>query len=235
MLRPAENAAAAISWRMKAAEEVRSHDHFAALLSAAPTLPWLRGELTTEIARIVADEQRHAELCRRMSCLFQRDVNDDVPIAASTEPPLDAAAAARTVVIEMAVGEMVSASLFARARSGAREVNTRAALTEILRDEVRHARVGWQAAPKVLSMFARDWWEETIAVGLGAIEQHVALPALLFLKEARAFDPEWIRLGIIPPEVRVDTFYRCIEHTIFPRLTALGFDGAALWRQRYSM
>jgi hypothetical protein len=40
-------------------------------------------------------------------------------------------------------------------------------------------------------------------------------------------------LGVIDPEVRVETFYRAVESGVLPRLSRIGVDGTDAWQARH--
>ena len=61
----------------------------------------------------------------------------------------------------------------------------------------------------------------------------MARPALEWLQAGRRFDRTTVGLGVLDPEVRVETFYRAVERLVLPRLERLGIDGARAWRRRY--
>ena len=80
---------------------------------------------------------------------------------------------------------------------------------------------------------ARARLERDVSRSFGALEQGAALPALRRLEAGEALDPALVELGVIPPEVRVETFYEAIETVVLPRLSRLGFDGRRAWDARY--
>lgn len=112
----------------------------------------------------------------------------------------------------------------------------RAALGAILHDEVRHQRLGWTAlgaAWPALSTEQRAVLQREAAAGLAACERQTAVPALRWLEAGRAFDPAYAALGVLHPELRVETFYKAVERLVVPRLTRLGLDGERAWSERY--
>ena len=126
--------------------------------------------------------------------------------------------------------------LFRAGRRGATEPLTRAALTIIVADEVRHQRNGWAGLRALWPSLAeedRAWLQDEATGGLGAAEQRIALPALQWLEAGTPFDPAHAALGVLPPETRVDAFYAAVERLVIPRLSALGLDGDRAWRDRY--
>ena len=79
----------------------------------------------------------------------------------------------------------------------------------------------------------RDWMQAEAARGLAGCEQSTAAPAMRWLKDGRRFDPAYGALGVLDPEVRVETFYAAVERLVVPRLARLGLDGPRAWEDRY--
>jgi hypothetical protein len=235
---PAQIAFAVAAWPLRAAEELRSALVFRALAAAgrAASLParWLR-----RFAAAVHDEVGHARLCATVGASLGADLPryDATPVhgrlAVLPEPRARALA---LLLVEVAIGETISMSLFRAGRRAAVEPLTRAALETIVRDEARHQRLGWDALRAVwpgLAEQERGRLQTAAREGLGALEQQIALPALRWLEAGRPFDAAHAALGVLPPEARVEAFYRAVEDLVLPRLDALGLDGAAAWSGRY--
>jgi len=229
---------AASAWPLRAAEELRSARIFHALTHAARAAG-LPERWTDRFASATRDEVRHTKLCadiaRRLGA--GQPHYDDAPVRmrlAALPDPI--ARAATLLLVEVAVGESVSTSQFATSRRGAREPLTHAALTAILRDEVRHARLGWTgiaALLPALSESRRDALGLEVTRAFGAMERQIAAPALAWLEAEKPFDPAWEALGVIEPSARVAAFYEAIEGLVLPRLARLGFDSKRAWSRRY--
>lgn len=134
------------------------------------------------------------------------------------------------------MGETISTWLFRAGRRSAREPLTRAALTSILVDEVRHQRLGWEASKALfprLSPDERSVLQREASLALAAFEQQNARPALERLQRREPFDPKCAELGVLAPAERVDAFYVAVEKFVLPRLDALGLDGGRAWSERY--
>jgi hypothetical protein len=135
------------AWPMKAAQELRSAAvftelHQLAILCALPL------DLAVVLADAAGDELLHARLCIRVSELLgipRGLVEMDSLEARFASVPDRRRRLLSLLLIEVAVGETVSCSLFRAAAKGSEEPLTRHALSVILRDEARHARIGWQA------------------------------------------------------------------------------------------
>ena len=140
------------------------------------------------------------------------------------------------LLFEGAVGETLSAMLFHASKQAAREPCSRAALAIILRDEARHGRLSWEALATMMPGCTdeeRAVLQEDLRRSFGALERGTILPVLKRLEAGVETDPDAFALGVIPPEVRVDTFYRGLERVVIPRLGRLGFDGQGAWANRY--
>jgi hypothetical protein len=232
---PPQVAFAAAAWPMRAAEELRSALIFRALSRAAvaANLPEL---WTKRFAAMVVDEIRHARLCAEVGSRLgsDRPLYDARPVRArlaALPDPVERTTA--ILLIEAAMGETISMALFRAGRRASTEPLTRAALTAILGDEVRHQRNGWTGIAALwpsLSERQREALQDEATNGFAAFERQVAVPAL---RRLEAFDPAFAALGVLAPEARVDAFYRAVEHLVVPRLTALGLDGARAWSERY--
>jgi hypothetical protein len=226
------------AWPMRAAEELRSALIFRALARVA-SIAGLSSPWPSHFVLAVHDELRHARLCasvgERLGALAPR--YDARPVqarlAALTDPSTRAAA---LLLVEVAIGETISTSLFRAGRRSTVEPLSRAALTRIVTDEVRHRDLGWKGAAALLPTLSepqRRGLVREVAAGFAAFERQNALPALERLERREPFDPAYAALGVLAPEARVDAFYAAVEHLVVPRLERLGLDGNRAWRDRY--
>jgi hypothetical protein len=226
------------AWPMRAAEELRSALVFRALTQASRAAGW-PARWTHAFAAVVRDELRHAQLCAtigaRLGAALPR-YDATLVRRRVAEQPDPASRALSLLMVEDAIGETVSMTMFRAGRRGAVEPLTRAGLTSILGDEIRHARLGWSALTSLLAdgvLSDRDALQEQATRGLASTEQQVAVPALRRLESGEPFDPAYAALGVLNPEVRVEAFYDAIERLVLPRLTQLGLDGQRAWQERY--
>lgn len=226
------------AWPMRAAQELRSALIFRALARAARRArfaePW-----PSRFDGAVHDEVRHTRLCAAIGAKLGASppAYDAAPVRKRLAALPDARLrAVSLLLVEVAIGETVSMYLFRAGRRAATEPLTRAALGAIAGDEVRHQRLGWSGLGAAWPSFdarLRDWMQREAARGLAGCEQATAAPAMRWLKEGRRFDPAYGALGVLDPEVRVETFYAAVERLVVPRLTRLGLDGARAWSERY--
>ncbi|HEY2517312.1 MAG TPA: diiron oxygenase [Polyangiaceae bacterium] len=226
------------AWPMRAAEELRSALIIRALARAARAsgmpAPW-----PARFWSAVRDELRHSRLCAEVGARLgaARPTYDPRPVRArltSLADPRERLAA--LLLVEVAMGETISMMLFAAGRRGAREPATRAALRAILRDEVRHQRLGWAALRALwptLDDRRREALQREAARGLAGSERQVAAPAMQWLRAGKAFHPAYAALGVLHPERRIEAFYFAVERLVVPRLNALGLDGGRAWAERY--
>ena len=228
------------AWPMRAAEELRSALVFRALHRAAHAVGGaLWDGFGASLARTVRDELRHTRLCLAVGTALGAPppVWDRAPLLARLVTlPSPRLRAGALLLVETAIGETVSSLLFRAGRRAAVEPLTRAALTSILADEVRHARLGWAALAALwpaLDAAERAALQREATAGLGGLERTVALPALRRLEAGEPFDPAYAALGVLPPEARVEAFYEAVERLVLPRLSRLGLDAEAAWRDRY--
>jgi hypothetical protein len=229
---------AVAAWPMRAAEELRSAGIFRALARASGAAgvphPW-----PARFAAAVRDEIRHARLCVNVGARLgaSAPVYDARPVRsrlARLPDPLMRAAA--LLLVEVAIGETISMYMFRAGRRGAVEPLTRAALGEILRDEVRHQKIGWTGFASLWPMLTEPLRAEAqreAARGLAACEQQTARPAMLWLQRGEPFDPAHAALGVLHPEARIEAFYDAVERLVVPRLTRVGLDGPNAWKNRY--
>lgn len=234
---PATVRLAAAAWPLRAAEELRSARVFRALAHAAgdgPLADW-----APDLRHAAADEVRHARLCcdvgARLGAPPPRH-DSGIVRARLAALPTPRARLSHLLLVEAAMGETVSMTLFRAGRRAAVEPLTHDALSSILVDEVRHAELGW-AALGALWPLLDDGERAALAVeaarGLGGLEQQEATPAPQPLDGGAPFDPALAGLGVLAPAARAQAFYEAVERQIVPGLTALGIDGALVWRDRY--
>ncbi len=197
---------ATVAWPMRAAEELRSARIFRALAHAARVVslpePW-----PARFASAVHDEVRHARLCATVGASLGAPVPkyDARPVRtrlAGVPEPL--ARLLSLLLIEIAMGETISMYLFRAGRRAAIEPLTRAALSSIVGDEVRHQRLGWQGLAflwSTLDESMRAFLQSEAARGLAMCEQQTARPAMVWLHGtllARFILPSEARCGASP-------------------------------------
>jgi hypothetical protein len=233
---PEQTAFAARAWTMRAEEERQSAAVFSELLGLLAD-----GDVPLDVVRdvhaIVGDEIRHAGDCAAMAAALAAPAPASRLLPRAEPAPVTAegrrSLALRIVLVEGAIGETISAALFAAGRNAAAEPRVRDLLGRILCDESLHARRFWEILDAL--RLERDTAElRAVATrALGLVEQLQIVPTLGRLSRGEPFDAAWAELGVLPPEARVDAFYAALERRVLPALTARGLDGAGAWARRY--
>jgi hypothetical protein len=226
------------AWTMRGEQEHHSAAIFSDLQSFLIDVD-IPLDVLSQINRIVGDELRHAELCAEIAGLMGATPPHSRSLSRGALPSTSAERRARglhIVLVEGAIGETISASLFNAGRRVAEEPCTKTALTLIHQDEALHARSFWEMLTLLKSEFDetdRERLHRQAQRALGSLEQEQILPSLQRLERGEFFDPTWSALGVLPPEQRAEAFYWAIEKRVIPQLNAVGLDGALAWRNRY--
>ena len=134
-------------WLSQAATERRVAESFGVVHDALASLGADAG-LVEVSARAVDDEMRHAELCRQMASRYAGrplDPPPDLPFAypAHRDARSEELRRALHVVGQCALNETFASAYLEASLAGATAALARAALRELLSDEVDHARLGW--------------------------------------------------------------------------------------------
>lgn len=231
---PQDISFAVAAWPLRAAEELRSALIFRALAHASARAP-ITAAWTRQFQSAAQDEIAHARLCAAVGARLGAEPPRwnaqpvHARLASMTEPLFRAAA---LTLVEVAIGETISMTLFRAGRRGTTEPLSLAALESILADEVRHQLLGWEA---LAALTPDEALQHEASRALALSEQQIALPALRRLEANEPFDPTLAALGVLPPAIRVDAFYLAIESLVIPHLTRAGLDGARAWADRYRL
>jgi hypothetical protein len=199
---PRERAALAAHWAWRAREEqvaMVAFEHLGAELTGDPAA----ATLVRALARIVADEQRHVELCHRVAAaLGGSPIREAVARKVRTDarfPARERTAVALTTWV--CIGESWSAAVFADGLEGVTHPVLRAVEKEILADEVGHGRLGfawlfdtWMTLP----MSTRLLVEQLLPRALRALEhrQPATRRDLYTATMTRRILPELERAGV---------------------------------------
>jgi hypothetical protein len=185
--------------------------------------------------RVARDELEHAALSRRVVLAAGGDPSvaiDRAALALRRTPgaPLELDLA-RAMASVLCLGETVAVRLFAEIRRGATVAPARAALDRILRDEVRHRDLGWQALGWLLSTPWRAPVTELLDAELAGMFASLLAgyaPVGVASTEATRADRAW---GLIAPARYGAVVTRSVERDHLPRFAALGVDASAAWRR----
>jgi hypothetical protein len=192
-------------------------------------------EILGRASRVIEDEIRHVAVCTDVLSALGAAATE-VPVKRRRKPHVDDDAievrTARTLLAGFAVGEPMSAACFAAARARARTPIFRWALTELLRDEVRHGDFGVAAGEWVV----RDWshskraalWPICVAE-MEAFERRLGGP-LNDPADMATSAPDASAVGLLSIGESCEAAVSCIPRWVLPALQRLGVapphDGA---------
>jgi hypothetical protein len=175
----------------------------------------------------VDDEQRHAQLCSDLAGHYG---SRDSPTIGSAPAigPRDALPADRTlyeVVAFCCVTETLNTSLMQVAYSRARVPYVRAALREILRDEIWHSRLGWAHLYSARANGQGDFLPAALPRMLaGAVRMEL-------FTDSPAEAGDGVELladhGELPQATRIEVFESAARDVLLPGLEGLGIDTGA--------
>jgi hypothetical protein len=210
-------------WASRAHNELRTSTTFSELrrglvLLGAPD------ELVGRAERAIEDEVYHAAICRHVASRYRGSPIAEAPCE-PTEPPRFAGASEREarilhVVLHACLNEGFAVAYLGACLSAATAPLARAAVRELMRDEVDHARLGW-AFLAWLSPADRGLVEE-------------ALPVLVFHAESLWLDVTGYPESLPPGHGCLDLaelralVARARAELIVPGFSHLGFSTARL-------
>jgi hypothetical protein len=141
-----ERARLAEVWMGRAATERRVADSFAVILEALRAVG-VDGDATLLAHRAIDDEHRHAEICRYVASRYHGSELAPAPLLPLAVPKLAKAPEALRhtlhIVGQCVLNETTAGAFLEACVHGADAPLARAALRELLSDEIDHARIGW--------------------------------------------------------------------------------------------
>jgi hypothetical protein len=184
-----------------------------------------------EAARVIEDEVRHVEVCRRVLDLIGAEPAEVAPTErrrASGDSPSLETKCANALFAGFAVGEAMSAACFSACRSVAKDTLIRWALTELLRDEARHGAFGVRAGSWVIN----DWnaarraelWPVCVAE-MQSFERALGGPIPDGALE-QPINPHLATLGMLPPYATCGAAVACLPRWVLRPLASLGIAPA---------
>jgi hypothetical protein len=214
-------AAGLVSWQHRALDEYRSLLAFSELLVQLMEVG-LPFDLVGTCVRVVRDEARHVELCRRM--VLALGGNGQIPgepnwVRASPGESVPWAVI-RTVLASLCVGETFSARLLAAAVDTTVDPVARAANQRFAADESVHSLFGWTALEMLLPALDATARAQAAALAQDAIAGCEAV----IVGEAPPGTPH--PFGYMPRE-RIEQTYAHCKGEILQRLERLGLTGPA--------
>ncbi|HUQ08637.1 MAG TPA: ferritin family protein [Kofleriaceae bacterium] len=171
---PAARHAVAAMWRYRERVEYEAAALFAALADELDTARL--GSLAARARTAADDERRHALRCRAIVAACQPELGPLPPRAISVAPPQpEPDPARRALYASVAMGcvtETLSCALLVAMRDEAEFGPTRAAVDEIVKDEIEHSRIGWAHLATAAARGDVTWLASHIAAMRSAALTH---------------------------------------------------------------
>lgn len=223
-LAPAVRTTLAGIWMGQAATEARVAASFSVIHDSLSRLG-ADDALVALAARAVDDEHRHAALCEDMAGRYAGRVCGPHAVLPPRRPahraaPSPAVRDALWVIGQCALNETFAGAYLSAAREGARSPVVRAALRELLEDEIDHARIGWaylSLAPDGLRRELSQWLVPLTACNLREWRK-ITLPD---------DDRLWAH-GIPPAPVAHAELTAVVRDILVPGFARAGLDTRAL-------
>jgi len=218
-LSPSERATLAAMWAFRARGERDTAAQYEALggrLQAS-------GADAAVIARVVAaaaDEARHHDVCAEMAAQLQQSPMRASPAKVPRIAPhyLDGGARlAYEVVALFCVTESINATLLLRSWQQATDDATRAALHQLLADEVEHSRIGWGYLAQ------EPGWRDELAVGLPLMLAAATHDDdFLSASVPPVTSPALVAHGLLPQSALREVFLEAMHDVVLPGLELCG-------------
>jgi hypothetical protein len=222
------------NWQHRALDEYRSQVGFTEFLCEI-TMLGLASDALGACTRVVRDEVRHVELCRRMvGALGGSEQMPGTPSYVFSDKSLDPAARVLdTVVSSLCVGETLSVRLMTVQRSYITDPLAHAALTALAADESFHSRFGWSMLDLLLP-YAPAADRQRIAERMPALFRVVEEMLVQPEEGDKRFGREPNPFGYMAPSVRSAAFYDCMERVIIKNFEERGLPARQAWNKRKS-
>ena len=224
VLSAAARQALAKVWAYRAGSERQAVARFTRLhgeLGAVGAAP----EVLALAEAAIEDERRHVVICERLAHGYG-DTSTSTSTSTSEAPPIDPSALGPRdrllyeIVAFCCVTESLNAALMAVCRSAAQVDDVRAALREILADEVGHARLGWAHLAAERAAGRGDFLAAMLPRMLAA-----TVADELFTPLPGGVDEAALRRhGELPEPARLAIFTSTMTDVVLPGLAGLGVD-----------
>lgn len=144
------------TWQLRTLDEYRSQVGFTEFLSELTQLGCTFDILTAGV-RVVRDEARHVELCRRLVvALGGENQIPGEPRWVSTNPNEPALVrVVETLVGSLCIGECLSTAILAATRKVTKDPLAKAVVTQLTRDESFHGQLGWTLLPRLWPLLSK--------------------------------------------------------------------------------
>ena len=220
--------AVAEQWAFRARSEVESAQRFARL-SEELAHAGAADEIVAGLATAAEDERRHARLCASVAERFGLPNADrhDAPrvrVGRAGLEPRDQLL--WEMVSAFCIGETMNASLLTMMLELSRDQAIRDVTRQLLRDEVRHARLGWTHLAAERQQGRGTFIAEVLPAMLSA-----SVEPDFFDLAGEPWSDELRALGEPSPAERVTLFETTLRQVVFPGFAELSIEtgNAAAW------
>ena len=218
-------AQAAQTWAERAQAELGASQRFRALhlkLKSLDTHP----QILRLVHQAEEDEDRHALLCAQMAIKLGHSTGfAQITEEVESKPyswmsrPCDYERALLDVVLMCCITESMNASLLNTIYEHARQSEAGQLIHRILKDEVKHAQIGWaylsQESQRRDCNFVAEYLIEMFDV---AVKDEIFLPLI------DEVDESLYELGVMPNSSRFQQFQDTLTHVVCPGFEQFGID-----------
>lgn len=187
--------------------------------------------------RIVRDEARHVELCRRMVlALGGNGVIDKKPTFVRSNKKLSTRERIlRCAMGSLCIGETISVRLLAAVRDEAKDPLARSILQQLVEDESIHSRFGWRLMEHIaptLTPKEHKTLSNLLPKYLRSAEKSVESSAKPSTADHPLVTGPTMPFGSLPAHRRGEIFYKCIQDDVIRRFEKFGFKANDAWENR---
>lgn len=224
------------AWELRTLDEYRSQVAFTEMLSEMTELG-LPFDILGAGIRVVRDEARHVELCRRMVVALGgsgKIARDPTFVRSNKKLPIRDRIL-RCAMGSLCIGETVSVRLLAAVRDEAEDSLAKSVLQQLVADESVHSRFGWRLLEflaETLTPKERKTLQKLLPKYLHAAEKSVRGSAVPAKSENPLVSGPRMPFGSLGADKRRQVFYRSIEEDVIRRFDKLGFDAYQAWATR---
>ncbi|HEY1956070.1 MAG TPA: ferritin-like domain-containing protein [Polyangiaceae bacterium] len=191
-------------------------------------------DIVSAATRVPQDEIRHADLAFRFAAMCAArevavDSPDEKPSRWKDRLTVDELDSFAIEVI--AIGETLACALLSACRDGATDPLARAIYTNIVADEVHHARLGWY----YLLWRAPQWSaadRQRVADDAGALVMQIEKRFGTGRDAPRGAQKAARALGVLDTQRQRKVVHEVMENEIVPGLDALGLGASHAWEKR---
>jgi hypothetical protein len=143
------------AWQLRTLDEYRSQVGFSEFLLEVTELG-CAFDIITAAVRVVRDEARHVELCRRL--VIALGGTDEIPgepkwVRSDDRETLQVRVV-QTLTGSLCIGETISTAILAATRKVTKDPLAKEVVTALTRDESFHGQLGWTLLPQLLPLLS---------------------------------------------------------------------------------